>query len=141
MLKPEDASWVHHSYEDTLVITTKIVNSLIHRVLIDSGSAVNILYWNAYQKIVLKQVDLHPTISPLYRFTWESVISEGTIKLVVILGEAPQTATTVIDFLVVNRPSAYNGVLGRLLLRALKAVTSIHYLTMKFPNTVGTGQV
>ena len=39
-----DANWVHHLHEDALVITTKIVNSLIHRVLIDSGSTVNILY-------------------------------------------------------------------------------------------------
>ena len=38
-----DASWVH-PYEDALVITTKIDNSLIHRVLIDSGSTINIIY-------------------------------------------------------------------------------------------------
>ena len=43
--------WVHYPHEDALVITTKIVNSLTHRVLIDSGSVVNILYWNVYQKI------------------------------------------------------------------------------------------
>ena len=42
------ASWVHHPYEDAIVITSKIANSLIHRVLVDSGSAVNILYWDAY---------------------------------------------------------------------------------------------
>ena len=51
MPKPEDfvftetgESWVHHPHEDALVITTKIANSLIHQVLIDSGSSVNILY-------------------------------------------------------------------------------------------------
>ena len=49
--------------------------------------------------------------------------------------------TTVIDFLVVNCPSAYNGVLGRQLLRALKAVTSIYCLTIKFPTIVGMSQV
>ena len=43
-----DASWVHHPHKDALVITAKIANSLIHRVLIDSGSADNILYWSAY---------------------------------------------------------------------------------------------
>ena len=69
-----NASWVHHSHEDALVITTKIVNSLIHRVLINNGSAVNILYWNAYQKIRLKRVDLCLTTSPIYGFTGESVI-------------------------------------------------------------------
>ena len=45
--------------------------------------------------------------------------------------------TTVIDFLVVNHPSTFNRVLGRPLLRGLKAVTSIHCLTMKFLTTVG----
>ena len=61
MPKPEDivftktdVSWVHHPHEDALVITAKIANSLIHQVLIDSGSALNILYWNAYQEIGLK---------------------------------------------------------------------------------------
>ena len=39
-----DASWVHYPHEDAIVITTKITNSLIHWVLIDSGSAVNILH-------------------------------------------------------------------------------------------------
>ena len=39
-----DANWVHHHHEDALVITTKIANSLIHRVLVDSGNADNILY-------------------------------------------------------------------------------------------------
>ena len=49
-----NASWVHHPHNDALVIIVKIANSLIHRVLVDSGKVVNILYWNAYQKIELK---------------------------------------------------------------------------------------
>ena len=47
----------------------------------------------------------------------------------------------VINFLTVNCLSTFNRVLGRPLLRALKAVTSIHYLTMKFPTAAGTSQV
>ena len=47
----------------------------------------------------------------------------------------------VIDFLMVNYSSAYNGALGRPLLRALKAIMSIHGLTMKFPTMAGMGQV
>ena len=74
-------------------------------------------------------------------FIGESMISKETIKLAVTLGEAPRMATIVIDFLVVNCLSAYNGVLGRPLLRTLKAIMSVHCLTMKFPITTGTGQV
>ena len=49
-----DASWVHNPYEDALVITVEIPNSLVHRLLVNSGSAVNILYWGTYQKIGLR---------------------------------------------------------------------------------------
>ena len=43
-----DANWVHHPHEDALVITTKIANSLIHKILVDNGSIVNIFYWDTY---------------------------------------------------------------------------------------------
>ena len=42
-----DVSWVHNPHEDTLAITTEIANSLVHRLLVDKRSAVNILYWGA----------------------------------------------------------------------------------------------
>ena len=49
--------------------------------------------------------------------------------------------TIVIEFLTVNYLSTFNGVLGRPLLKAMKVVTSIHCLTMKFPTLVRTSQV
>ena len=30
-----DASWVHHPFEDALIITAEVANSLIHRLLVD----------------------------------------------------------------------------------------------------------
>ena len=49
-----DASWVHNPHEDALVIIAKVADSLIHQLLVDSGSAINILYWGAYQKTGLR---------------------------------------------------------------------------------------
>ena len=49
-----DASWVHHPYEDALVIIAEVANSLVHQLLVDSGSAINILYWDAYHKVGLR---------------------------------------------------------------------------------------
>ena len=81
------------------------------------------------------------TTSPLYRFIGDSVIPEGTIKLAITLEEPPRTTTVMIDFLVVKCPSVFNGVQGRSILKALKAVMSIFCLTIKFPIVVGIGQV
>ena len=49
--------------------------------------------------------------------------------------------TMMINFLAVKSPLAFNGALGRPLLNALKAVTSIHYLIIKFPTVAEIGQV
>ena len=97
--------------------------------------------FDSYQKTRLTRADLSPMTSPLYKFTEDHVVPEGTIKLAVTLGEYTQVATIVTKFFAVNCPSAFNGVLGRPLLHATKSVTLIHYLTMKFPTGAGTCQV
>ena len=79
--------------------------------------------------------------SPLYGFIGDHVIPRGTIKLAVMVEEHPRILTVVTEFLAVYCPLAFNGVIGRLLLKALRAVISIHCLTMKFPIAMRTGQV
>ena len=78
---------------------------------------------------------------PLYGFTEDSVIPEGIIKLAITLGKPPRTGTVMIDLLTMNCLSAFNRVFGTPLLKALKAVPSIHYLIIKFPIAAGTNQV
>ena len=43
-------------------------------MLVDNGSAENILYWDAYLKMRLRKVDLSPITSPLYKFKGDPVI-------------------------------------------------------------------
>ena len=40
-----DANWVHHPHKDALVVTAKIANNIIHRMLGENGSASKILFW------------------------------------------------------------------------------------------------
>ena len=107
-----DANWVHHPHEEALVVMTKVANSLIHKILVDNRSVVNVFYWDAYQKTGLTRVDLSLMTSPLYRFIGDHVVSEGTIKLAITIREYPRVAIIVTEFLVVNYMSTFNGVLG-----------------------------
>ena len=111
-------SWVHHPHEDALIVSTEVANNIVNRLLMDSGSAVNILYG----------------------FTGDSVILEEIIKPTVTQGEPPRAVTMVNEFLAMKCPSAFNRVLGPPLLKALKVVTSIHCLTIKFPIVAEIGQ-
>ena len=51
MQKPEDivftkvdANWMHHLHTDDLVIKVRIANSIVHKMLVDNGSAANIIF-------------------------------------------------------------------------------------------------
>ena len=57
----------------------------------------------------------------------------GAVNLAVTLEEYSISATKIVEFVVVDTPSAYNVLLGRLILIALGAVTSVRHLALKFP--------
>ena len=82
-----------------------------------------------------------PSPNPIYGFTGDSVVPVGVITLPLTVGEFPKESYVIVDFLVIDRPSAFNVVLGRPSLRALKTITSIYHLLMKFPTPNGVGQV
>ena len=132
-----DTRWVHHPHSDALVITTWIINNNVHKILVDNGSAIDIIYLDAYKGMGLNKCDSSPTTTPLYRFTGDHVIPKGMIKLAVTIGEHPWVSTIVTEFLIVDCPSTFNGVIGRLLLKALKVVTSIYSPHYEVPNCRG----
>ena len=89
----------------------------------------------------LAESDLNPTTSPLYGFTRDHVVPNETVKLTVTVGKHPRTSTVVANFLIVDCPSVINWIIERPLLKALKAVTSIYHLTVKFPTVKRIGKV
>ena len=109
--------------------------------MVEDGSIVDILYLTAYKRMGLTEDDLDPNSSPLYGFTRDHVFPKKVAKLTIMVGEHPQTLIVLANFLVVDAPSAINGIIGRSLLKALKVATSIYHLTMKFPMAEGTGEV
>ncbi|XP_073111470.1 uncharacterized protein [Elaeis guineensis] len=78
--------------------------------------------------------------TPIQDFFKSLIISERTIRLPLILGTKPRQVTVHVDFLVLNLPSAYNAILSRPNLGALKAVVSSYHLMIKFSTEAGAGQ-
>ncbi|GAU50806.1 hypothetical protein TSUD_410820 [Trifolium subterraneum] len=70
---PEDARDVIPHDDDPLVIQVHILNCDVKRVLIDSGSSADILYWNAYKAMRLSDEQLNPYSGTLVRFSSEQV--------------------------------------------------------------------
>ena len=139
--KEVNVRWVHHPHTEALVIIARVTNSNVHRLKVDDGSAVDILYLNAYKRMSLTEDDLDPNSSPIYGFTRDHVIPKEVAKLTITVGEHPRTSTVLANFLVVDALSAIDGIIRRLPFKALKAATSIYHLIMKFPTTERTSEV
>ena len=103
----DDASHVQFPHNDPLVITLQLVNKRVHRVLIDNGSSVNILYKATLEKMGLALRDLKACSTTLYGFSGEGIACMGSIELPVNLGDYLISVTKMMmEFVVVDLPSA-----------------------------------
>ena len=102
--------------------------------MVDEGSVVDIIYLDAYKRMGLGENALSPTTSLLYEFIRDHIVPKGMAKLAIIVGEHPRTSTII-------APSAINGIIRRLILKVLKAITSIYHLIIKFPIIEVIGEI
>lgn len=65
---------------------------------------------------------------------------EGKVKVVLTLREPPLSRTHYVVFLVVKLPLNYNAILRKPIPYYFEAITSIRFLTMKFPTESGVVQ-
>ena len=129
----EDARRLHHPHDDALVVSIRVGDYNVHRMLVDNGSSADILYYPAFQQMGIDRTRLIPTNAPLVGFGGTSILPLGAITLSVTVGDYPQQITRDITFLVVDCSFAYNGILERPTLNSWKAATSTYHLTIKFP--------
>ncbi|XP_022893840.1 uncharacterized protein LOC111408298 [Olea europaea var. sylvestris] len=131
----EDLISITYPHDDALVIVGDIANFDVKRVLVDGGSAANVLTWDAFLGLKIPPEKLKMVTTPLQGFEGARVIPEGTVELPVTLGTYPATVVIVTNFLVVKIPMAYNTIYGWPLLNAAGAVPSTYHQIMKFPTS------
>ena len=81
----------------------------VKRVMVDGGSAAEIMYPDLYKGLKLKLEDLLPYGSPLMSFDGKLVILKGMIGLPIQTG--PEIVE--VNFIVVNTYSPYTAIVGR----------------------------
>ena len=141
MFSNSDLEGCQHPHDDPLVIRAMVANKTIHRVLVDNGSSADIIFASAFDKISIGREKLEPVNTHLQGLSGEKVLLLGSIQLVLTLGDPPCQATTTVRFLVVDASSAYNMLLGKPSLNAIKAIPSAYHMMIKFPTTSEVGMV
>ena len=108
----EDIRRLHHPHDDALVVSIRVGDYNMHRVLVDNGSSADILYYSAFQQMGIYRERLIPTSAPPVGFGGTRVFPLGAVTLSVVVGDYPQQITKDVTFLVVDCSSAYNAILG-----------------------------
>ncbi|KAG6702728.1 hypothetical protein I3842_07G050400 [Carya illinoinensis] len=84
----------------------QVANFTTKRILIDNGSSMDILFWDAFTFMEIDTTRLLPTQLLLKGFLGETVHPTGTIALLVLVGDPPCVASVMVDFLVVKAHSS-----------------------------------
>ena len=67
--------------DDALLITLRIGDYNVKKVMVDGGSGAEVMYPDLYKGLRLKPEDLMPYSSPLMSFDGKLVIPKGMIRL------------------------------------------------------------
>ncbi|XP_050248970.1 uncharacterized protein LOC126696243 [Quercus robur] len=116
----EDKIGIIQSHDDALVITLRIGGYDVKRVLVNQGSAMEVMYPDLYKGLNLKLEDLTAYDSLLVSFEGKTVTPRGQIRLPI------QTGLDIVevDFIVVDAYSPYTAIVARTWLHTLGAVFS-----------------
>nr|GEY42222.1 reverse transcriptase domain-containing protein [Tanacetum cinerariifolium] len=124
--------------EGTLVIEAEIGGHTIHRLYIDGGSSMEILYEHCFNRLrpdIKKQ--MVPATTSLTGFSGETTWPLGQLKLLVTIGDDTHSTKAWMNFMIVKSLSPYNGIIGRPGLKAIQAVPSTVHGMLKFPTEEG----
>ena len=135
-----DLEGCQHPHDDSLLIRAVVANQIVHKVLIDNGSSVDIIFASTFDQMGIGREKMEPVNTHLRGFSGDKVLPLGSVQLVLTLGDPPCQATMTIKFLIVEAPSEYNMLLGRPSLNAIRAIPSAYHMVVKFPTEKGLGR-
>nr|GEX62857.1 reverse transcriptase domain-containing protein [Tanacetum cinerariifolium] len=116
-----------------LVIEAKLGGHMIHRMYIDGGSSMEILYEHCFNRIRPEiKSQMVPATTSLTSFSGETIWLLGQLRLLVTIGDTTHSTRAWMNFMVVKSMSPYNGIIGRSGLKAIQAVPSTVHGMLKF---------
>ena len=113
---------------DALLLTVCINSFNVHRVLIDPGSAADLLHLPAFKNMRVPIDHLHSVGRVLLGFNGATTLSIGDVTFPVKAGPVTQQVL----FSVVEDLGPYNAILGRAWLHAIKVVPSTYHQTISY---------
>jgi hypothetical protein len=128
----EDLQLKDNPHTDTMVISCVIKGFLVHNVLVDIGSATDIIFAKAF-----RQMQEQDATHPLCGFEGRQIVALGKITMPITSGYVYKTRTKQVVFDIVDMDYPYNAIIGRGTPNAFEAILHPAYLCIKIPSDQG----
>jgi hypothetical protein len=120
-----------------MVISCVIKGFLVNNVLVDTGSATDIIYAKAFKQMQEPDDNIHDATYSLCGFRGRQIVALGKITMPVTFGYVNNTRTEQVVFDIIDMEYPYNAIIGRGTLNAFEAILHLAYLCMKIPSEQG----
>ncbi|KAF8044652.1 hypothetical protein N665_7333s0001 [Sinapis alba] len=125
---------IDQPHNDPQLVELQIGTCEVTRVLIDTGSSVDLIFRQTLEKMMVDLNDIKPSSRALTGFNGSLTSLFGTIRLNVFAGGVNK----LVKFSVIDTKTQYNAILGTPLLHMMKAIPSTYHQCVKFPTKEGT---
>jgi hypothetical protein len=95
-----------------MVISCVIKGFLVHNVLVDTGSATDIIFAKAFRQMQELDEKIHDATHPLCGFRGRQIVALGKITMTVTFGSIHNTRTEQVVFDIVDMEYSYNAIIG-----------------------------
>jgi hypothetical protein len=126
-----------YPHNDAMVISCVIKGFLVHNVLVDTGSATDIIFAKAFRQMQEQDDKIHDATHPLYGFGGRQIVALGKITMPITFGYVHNTRIEQVVFDIVDMVYPYNAIIGRGTLNAFEAILHPAYLCIKIPSDQG----
>jgi hypothetical protein len=137
----EDLQLKDYPHNDAMIISYVIKGFLVHNVLVDTGSATDIIFAKAFRQMQEPEDKIQDATHPLCGFRGRQIVALGKITMSVTFGYVHNTRTEQVFFDIVDMEYPYNLIIGRVTLNAFEAILHLAYLCMKIHSEQGPSAV
>ncbi|KAM1356597.1 hypothetical protein ACFX2H_030509 [Malus domestica] len=64
----KDLKGIQFPHNDALVVTLRVANSRVKRIMIDRGSNTDVLFWSTFRRMKLNEKEIRSNPTPIYAF-------------------------------------------------------------------------